>query len=90
MIGGSSSLSAIAVGQGQAGRLLKGLERAALDLAGDQQQVELAQRVAGIKAFEIVLGPKQPLPAGLALALGDRAERVETAGDGARGSAFRP
>ena len=33
-------------------------------------------------AFEIVLGPEQALPAGLALAAGDGAERVETAGDG--------
>ena len=74
-------LDPIAVGQGQAGRLLKSLERAILDLAIDQQQVELAQGVAGVKAFEIVLRPEQPLPSGLALALGDGAERVEAAGN---------
>jgi hypothetical protein len=60
----------------------KHLERAALDLAAHQQQVELAQRIAGIGAFQIVLGPEQALAAGLALAARDRAQRVEPPGDG--------
>ena len=60
----------------------KRLKRAALDLAADQQHVELAQRVARVVAFEIVFGPEQALAAGLALAAGDGAERVEPARDG--------
>ena len=57
------------------------LERAALDLAGVKQLVELAQCRLGVGAFEIVVGAEQPLAAGLALAAGDGAERVETARD---------
>ena len=57
------------------------LQRAALDLAGVEQLVELAQRGAGVGAFEIVVGAEQALAAGLALALGDGAERVEAARD---------
>src|SRR4051794_8070768 len=45
------------------------------------QLVELAQRGAGIGAFEIVVGPEQALAAGLTLSPGDRAERVEAARD---------
>ena len=51
------------------------------DLAGMQQLVELAQCRLGIGAFEIVVGAEQPLTAGLALAAGNRTERVETARD---------
>src|SRR3546814_4305918 len=58
------------------------LQRAALDLAGDQQQVKPPQRVACVGALQIVLGPEQALPAGLTLALGDGAEGVEPARDG--------
>ena len=78
---------AIVVHQLQAGRCLEPLKRAALDLAAHDQKVELAQRITGIEAFEIVLGPEQPLPAGLALPAGDGAQRVEAAGDGAEESA---
>ena len=35
--------AAVLVGQMQAGRVLESLQRAALDLAGEQQQIELAQ-----------------------------------------------
>ena len=70
-------LDAIGVHQLQAGRRLEALERAAFDLAAHDQQIELAQRVAGIVAFQIVLGPEQALAAGLALAAGDGAQRVE-------------
>ena len=43
----------------------------------------MTQRIAGVGALQIVLGPEQPLAAGLALTLGDGAEGVETTGDGA-------
>ena len=66
----------------QAGDLLEGHERTALDLAGEQQEVELPQGGTAIGRFEIVVCPEQSLAAGLALALGDGAERVEPAGDG--------
>ena len=83
MIGGRSSRrAAVAVGQLQAGRVLERLQRAALDLAGVEQDIELAQRRAAIDGFEIVVGAEQALAAGLALALGDGAERVEPARDG--------
>ena len=62
-------------------RVLKLVERAALDLAGIEQLIELAQRRLGVGAFEIVVGAEQALAAGLALAAGDRAERVEAARD---------
>ena len=42
---------------------------------------ELAQRIAGIGAFQIVLGAEQALAAGLALAAGDGAQRVEAPRD---------
>nr|WP_247393234.1 hypothetical protein [Bradyrhizobium sp. 35] len=42
----------------QAGRILEPLERAALDLAARHQRVELAQRVAALLVFEIVLWPE--------------------------------
>ena len=71
---------AIAVGEFQPGRVLENSKRAALDLARDQQDIELAQGVAGVGTLQIVLWPEQSLSAGLTLALGDGAERVETAG----------
>ena len=46
-----------------------------------KQLVELAQCRLGVGAFEIVVGAEQALAAGLALAAGDRAERVETPRD---------
>ena len=49
-------------------------QRAAFDLAGMQQLIELAQRRLGVGAFEIVVGAEQALAAGLALAAGDGAE----------------
>ena len=52
--------------------------------------IELAQRIAGIVAFQIVLGPEQALPAGLALARGDGARACRAAGRWSRGSASRP
>ena len=67
--------------QREAGRILKLVQAAGRDLAGEQQHVELAQRIAGVMRFQIVVGAEQALPAGLALALGDGAERVEAARD---------
>jgi hypothetical protein len=64
------------------GHALEGAKRTMFDLAGIDQHIELAQRVAGIGAFEIVLGAEQALPTGLALSARDCAERVEPAGDG--------
>ena len=75
-------LDAVAVGQLQPGRILECAQRATIDLAHDQQDIELAQRVAGVVTLQIVFGPEQALAAGLALALGDGAQRVEPAGDG--------
>jgi hypothetical protein len=75
----------------QTGCILEPPKRAAVDLAGERAAVELTQGITSILAFEIVLGPEQALSAGLALALGDGAQRVEPAGDGAdrkRFSAF--
>ena len=72
----------VAIGQLEPGRRLELLQRAALDLAGEEHGIELAQRSAGIGALQIVLGPEQALAAGLALALGDGAQRVEPARDG--------
>ena len=66
----------------QPGGRLESLQRTAFDLAGEQQEVELAQGGAAIGRFEIVVGSEQALTAGLALALGDGAQRVEPAGDG--------
>ena len=73
--------AAVAIGQPQAGRVLERLQRAALDLAAVKQEIELAQRRAAIDGFEIVGGAEQTLAAGLALAPGDGAERVEAARD---------
>ena len=81
-------LDAVGIHQLQAGGVLERLKRAAFDLAADQQHVELAQRIAAVVAFEIVLGPEQALAAGLALAARDRAERVEPARDGAERKRF--
>ena len=82
-------LDPIAVGEFEPGRVLECLQRAALDLARDQQNIKLAQRVAGVGTLQIVLRPEQALPAGLALAPGDGAERVEAAGDGGEEAFFR-
>jgi hypothetical protein len=70
------------VHQAEAGGAFEELERATFDLTADDQQVELAQRVARVGAFEIVLGSEEALSAGLALAACDRPEGVEPAGDG--------
>jgi hypothetical protein len=68
---------AVLVDEIEPGRVLKLAERAAFDLAGVEQLVELAQRRLGVGAFEIVVGAEQALAAGLTLAAGDGAERVE-------------
>ena len=70
------------VRQPEAGRIFERVQRASFHLALEQQQIELAQRIARIGAFQIVLGPEETLAAGLALAARDGAERVETPGDG--------
>ena len=75
-------LDPVGVHQLQAGGGLEAFERAALDLAAHGQEIELAQRVARVGAFEIVLGTEQALSAGLALPARDRAQRVEPPGDG--------
>src|SRR5690349_12493975 len=64
----------------------KRLKRAALNPGSSpgqvKQDIELAQRCSAVGGFEIVVGAEQPLAAGLTLALGDGAERVEAARDG--------
>ena len=72
---------AVLVDEVETGRVLEIAERAALDFPGIKQLVELAQRGFGVGAFEIVVGAEQALPAGLALAAGDRAQGVEAARD---------
>ena len=52
----------VGVRQLQARYVLERRERAAFDLAGVEQHVELPQRSAGIGDFEIVLGAEQPCP----------------------------
>ena len=81
VIGGSSSLMPLASISFRPVASSNVWSEQALDLAADQQHVELAQRIARVVAFEIVLGAEQALPAGLALALGDGAQRVETPRD---------
>src|SRR5690606_14200398 len=75
-------LDAVGVHQLEAGGGLEAFERAALNLAAHDQHVELAQAVAGVRAFQIVLGTEQALAASLALPARDRAERVEPSGYG--------
>src|SRR5690606_24341839 len=75
-------LDAGRIHQLQAGGGFEAVERAAFDLAADQQEIELAQRVAGIMALQIVLGSEEALSASLALSARDRAECIETSGDG--------
>ena len=89
MIGGSSSLMPFESVSFSPVASSNRAERAILDLAPDQQHVELAQSVARVVAFQIVLGAKQALAAGLALAARDRAQRVETAGDGGEEALLR-
>src|SRR5262249_27961188 len=72
----------VAIGQPQTGRVLERVERAALDFACEEQEIELAQGGARIDRFEIVVGAEQALAAGLTLALSNGAERVEPARDG--------
>ena len=52
----------VGVHEREARGLLERLERAAFDLAASEQKVELAQGVARVGAFEIVLGRKRPWP----------------------------
>ena len=73
--------AAVGVSKAKPCRGLEGLQRASIHLSGIEQRVELAQGGAGIDGFEIVLGAEQPLAAGLALPLGDRAQRVEPSRD---------
>src|SRR5581483_7417344 len=82
-------LDAVGIHEFEAGRLFEGLKRAAFDLAAHQQHVELAQRIATVMAFEIVLGPEQALAASLTLAARDRAQRVEAARDRAEKAFLR-
>jgi hypothetical protein len=52
----------VVIGQLQAGRILERPERAALDLAAHEQQVELAQRIAGIGLSRLSSGRNSPCP----------------------------
>src|SRR5712672_1451157 len=90
VIGGRSSRSepSLSVNR-KSGGVFEGLKRAALDLAAIDQKVDLAQRRPGVEGFEIVVGAEQPLAAGLALALGDGAERIKAAGDGGEKALLR-
>ena len=84
VIGGNSSLMPFASVSFSPVASSNRAQRATLDLAADEQHVELTQGIARVVAFEIVLGPKQALATGLALAAGDCAQSVETAGDGGK------
>src|SRR3546814_18981801 len=75
-------LETIAVAERQSCRRLESPERTALDLAAVEQTVKLAQGVARIPGFQIVLRSEQALAAGMPLAAGDRAQRVEAARGG--------
>ena len=68
VIGGSSSLMPLASISFSPVASSKRLSEQPSTLPRDEQEIELAQRIAGIVAFEIVLGAEQALPAGLALA----------------------
>src|SRR3546814_19349478 len=57
------------------------LFRSAFDLAIHDQDIKLAERIAGIEGFEIILGPEHILSARLTLAPRDRAHRIEPARD---------
>jgi len=81
-------LDAIVVHQLEAGGGFEAGKRAAFHLAAHEQQVELAERIAGIGAFEIILRPEQALSSGLALPARDGAERVEPARDGREKALF--
>ena len=82
MIGGSSSsMAAVAGRQAQAGRGLEFAKARKGDLALKDARVKLDKRRARVSAFEIVFGPEQALPSGLALSARDRAEAVEALGD---------
>ena len=72
---------AVPVGEVEAGHLLEETERAPGDPAGMEVGVEAPERRAGIGTLQVVVGAEHPLPARLALAAGDRAERVEAARD---------
>src|SRR5207245_8313777 len=73
---------AVLIEQVEAGGVLEFGQRTALDPAGVEQLIELAQRGLGVGALQIVVGAEEALAAGLALAAGDRAERVPTPRDG--------
>src|SRR5712672_689202 len=90
VIGGRSSRSepSLSVNR-KSGGVFEGLKRAALDLAAIDQKVELAECRPGVDGFEIIIGAEQPLAAGLALALGDGAERIEAARDGGEKALLR-
>src|SRR3546814_4814739 len=57
------------------------LFRSAFDLAIHDQDIKLAERIAGIEGFEIILGAEHILSARLTLAARDRAHRIEPARD---------
>ena len=87
VIGGSSSRCRSSISFGR--RRTRRFERAAFDLAPDDQHVELAAARRAHGAFQIVLGPEQALAAGLALAT-VMAPSVSRAGRWWRGTASRP
>src|ERR1700761_615656 len=70
-------LQPIGVHQLQSGGVFKCLERAAIDLAPGKQMIELAQCITAVLALEVILGPEQALPSGLALTAGDGTQRVQ-------------
>src|ERR1700761_4219964 len=82
-------LQPIGVNQLQSGGVFKGLERAAIDFASRNQMIELAQRITTILAFEVVVGPEQALPSGLALTAGDGAQCVQPPSDREEEALFR-
>ena len=83
MIGGSSSSRLPSLcRQAKAGRGLEVAKARKGDLALKDARVKLDERRARVRAFEIVFGPEQALPSGLALPARDRAKAVEALGNG--------
>ena len=80
--------AAVAVGEAETRCGFERLQRTALEPAGVKQQIELTQRRARVRGFEIVIGTEQALAAGLTLALGDSAQRIEPPGDGGEEALF--
>jgi len=79
---GDPALALAAYNAGPEAVILERSKRAARNITAIDTAVKLTQGVTGVRRLEVVLGPEQPLPAGLALAARDGPQRVEATGDG--------